>query len=209
MDQLRVWVCPAWSIIHIFLFVLSQYTWCRAGINSRPRYLGFHVVLRIHRWRWNSAMKSTRCRYRKSRWRRSWEWKSLRRRCRSTDIRRWTHNRTVRPSTHNMNGSVGGRWYRWSSISVDPFTFTKGQDFGRWCRHFKRHFLFWNIHGICPRIRDHRRRSRLHRSSSENRGLATMRHLGWLSRSTAGGNLDVIFPLQLHGSKDEIRQVNI
>ena len=39
-------------------------------------------------------------------------------------------------------------------------------------------------------------------------GLATMRHLGWPSRSTASGTLNTISPLQLNGSKDKIRQVN-
>jgi hypothetical protein len=36
-----------------------------------------------------------------------------------------------------------------------------------------------------------------------------MRHLGWLSRSTASGTLNTNFPLQLDGSKDKLRQVNI
>ena len=36
-----------------------------------------------------------------------------------------------------------------------------------------------------------------------------MRHLGWLSRSTASGSLNTIFPLQLHGSMDKIQQENI
>jgi hypothetical protein len=36
-----------------------------------------------------------------------------------------------------------------------------------------------------------------------------MRHLGWLSRSTASGPLNTIFSLQLNKSKYEILKVNI
>ena len=158
-------------------------------------------------------MKVTRCRYQTSSWGSSWEWewRTHRRWCRSADRRtglqsRWTHDRAVHPSTH---GSVGGRWYRWRSTSVDSCTFPKGRNFGRRCRHLERSFPSRNINSICSRIRDHRRRSRLQRSSSEKRGFATMRHLVWLSRSTAGGPLNTIFPLQLNKNKDKIRKVNI